>query len=65
MKIEVHSRMHQQSQAGDQGAHMIGKAPRIALYIENLPRHPKKGDQKDKAAKAAATQQAQGITTDN
>jgi len=53
MKIEVHSRMNEQPQAGNQGARMIGKAPRIALYVEDLPSHPKKRDQKDKAAKPA------------
>src|ERR1700722_1177687 len=53
MKIEVHSCVHEKPQAGNQGAHMIGKASRIAFYAENLPSHPKKEDQKDKPAKTA------------
>ena len=53
MKIEVHSRMHQKPQAGNQGARMIGEDSRIASDVENFPGRPKKKNQKDKSAKAA------------
>ena len=53
MKIEVHPRMHEQPQAGDQGPRVIGKVSRIAFHIQNFPGHPKKDDQKNEPAKAA------------
>ena len=47
MKIEIHSGMHENPQAGNHCAHMVGKASRVAFHGKNLPGFPKKHYEKD------------------
>jgi hypothetical protein len=37
MKIEVHTRVYEKAQTGNQGARMKCEAPRVAFNTENLP----------------------------
>ena len=53
MKVEIHSGVHEEPQAGNQSTCVIGETSRVGGPTKELPGIPEKENQKGKSAKAA------------